>query len=196
MIISTLLFTVVLVTGNNHACAQKKSNTMGETAYIVIGASNNAATPNVPKVSNVFYFKNTQTKKTITLKVDSIQSFTIPPGDYILTEYRVHGSSYLGGRQVQTTAYVDFDFDKSLIEGSFSVAAGDAVYLGQVILTITKINPSANRSWGNNMYARTDLSKVEYTATVVNLFDKLDKEKFEIECGKTLMPKLLTWNKK
>ncbi len=159
----------------------KKAYAQGNKAYVVVGATNNHPPVNDRRtVYSYMTFRNTQNEQII-LKVDGVQSFMIPPGDYTLTYFKL--GDYVDGSSLAT--WVDI---KDRIEGHFSVSAGDAIYLGDVNTLVTKSvkNAVVGKSYPD--------SEVEFTTSITNNFDNLDK-KFEAECGKTITPKIMTWNK-
>ena len=156
---------------HNNVIFDKNIYSQGKMAYIVIGASNNA-----PPAINRITFKNKKTKKETELNVNGTHSFMIPAGDYELTEFRLSiGSSYL-------------NFHGYQIEGGFSVSEGEAVYLGHIVFNLTGGFP-------NNYNPHRSYGQIKYTTDVINSFDAFSKEKFETECDKQLVPRIMTWNK-
>ena len=160
----------------------KKAYEQGNKAYVVVGAKNNHTPINDKRtVYSYMHFKN-QKNEVIILKVDGVQSFIIPPGDYALTKFIL--GDFIEGSSLAT--WVDIN---DRIEGNFTVSAGDAVYLGEVNTLVTKYvrGASIGKSYPD--------SETEFTTSITNNFDNLDRGKFETECGKVLTPMIMTWNK-
>ncbi len=181
----TLAFGIstVMIAQSNKFNFDKSVFDKGNMAYVVIGASNNNP-PNGDRITyNTFRFKNVKTKKEILLKVDGVQSFMIPPGDYIFSE--LHLNNYVKNAM----AWLSVRYDKSRIEGRFSVSANEAVYLGHVSTNIIKV---ASRGVGAGISQYSQQNRDEFSTSIVDNFDDLDK-KFESECGKAITPQIMTW---
>ncbi|MDR2860957.1 MAG: hypothetical protein LBV07_00155 [Syntrophobacterales bacterium] len=160
----------------------KKIFEQGNKAYVVVGAKNNHPPVNDRRtVYSYMYFKNKQNEEII-LKVSGVQSFMIPPGEYTLTSFKL--GDYIDGSSLAT--WVDI---KDRIEGNFFVSAGEAIYLGEVNTLVTK---NVKRAIIGKNYPD---SEVEFTTSIANNFENIERRKFETECGKSLIPRIMTWNK-
>jgi len=177
---------IAIIAQSDNFAFNKSVFDKGNMAYVVIGASNNNP-PNGDRITyNTFRFKNNKTKKVIVLKVDGVQSFLIPPGDYTFIE--LHLSNYVKN----AIGWLSVRYDKSQIEGSFSVSAGEAVYLGHISTNIIRV---ASRGVGTGINQYSQHNKDEFSTNITDNFDNIEKAKFESECGKALTPKIMTWNK-
>ncbi len=176
-----LLLTLSACSSYINVAFKEKTYAQGHKAYVVVGAKNDHPPVNDRRtVYSYMTFKNQQNEQVI-LKVDGVQSFMIPPGDYTLTCFTL--GDFIEGSSLAT--WVDI---KDRIEGHFSVSAGDAVYLGEVNTLVTK---NVRHAIIGKEYPD---SEVEFTTAITNNFTDLDK-KFEAQCGKTITPQIMTWNK-
>jgi hypothetical protein len=161
----------------------------GEKAYIVLGAVNNANNKDFD-VNNFFIFKSkTGGKIKLFVKNGETTSFMINPGEYKLISYSIYGGVTYG----TATKYVDLDFSKG-VEGNFKIERGEAIYLGFVNTKITKVKRNLFKKIFN--FGVNTEQEIQYETTVENLFEKIDKNKFEREVGKNLQVELLNWRRK
>lgn len=173
------------------ACGQKSTNfdpetySQSEMAYVVLGVKNNAAT--TISTSNYFYFQGSKGKVELILD-NGVQTFMLPPGEYKLTKYGIYDSVTTGN----LTRTVDLEF-KNEINGRFTVAAGDVVYLGHVDFNITNVKKNSFKKFfgfGSNA------SDVQYDTAVSDKMDSLNKAKYEAEADAPLISNIMEWVKK
>lgn len=160
----------------------------GEQSYIVISASNNVSTSNIP-VSNIFLFENENGKK-FRLYVTGTRGVMVPAGNYRLMEYVLAGSKTTGN----VTVGVNLNFSR-YTEASFAAPAGKAVYLGKVETIVTKNNTNAFK---RAMNFNINVGDLEYESTVKDDFAEMTpvaKATFEQTSGLTLEKGVLNWSK-
>jgi hypothetical protein len=166
----------------------QKTYDKGGKSYIVLSAQNNAGTIDI-SVGNFFSFSSDDGDK-VSFRIYNGEtiSFLINPGNYKLTEYILYGSRTYGN----VTKSISLDFSRA-VKGSFYVKEDEAVYLGCVSTFITDIKRSAMHKFMNfNLDVR---KHIDYTTEVKNLFKSDDRAKFESECKKEIVIKLLDWGK-
>jgi hypothetical protein len=167
----------------------KEKFAKGEQAYIVISASNNVSTSNIP-VSNIFLFENENGKK-FELYVTGTQGVMVPAGNYRLKEYWLAGSKTTGN----VTVGVELNFSR-YTEASFTAPAGKAVYLGKVETIVTKNKTNAFKK---AMNFKINVGDLEYESAVKDDFAEMKQEtkaSFEQTSGLALEKGLLNWSKK
>jgi hypothetical protein len=167
----------------------KEKFAKGEQSYIVISASNNVSTANLP-VSNIFLFENENGKK-FRLYVTGTRGVMVPAGNYRLMEYVLAGSKTTGN----VTVGVNLNFSR-YTEASFAAPAGKAVYLGKVETNITKNNTNAFK---RAMNFNINVGDLEYESAVKDDFADMKQEtkaSFEQTSGLALEKGLLNWSKK
>ncbi|EYC52924.1 hypothetical protein AZ34_13225 [Hylemonella gracilis str. Niagara R] len=166
----------------------KEKFAKGEQSYVVISASNNVSTSNIP-VSNIFLFENENGKK-FELYVTGTQGVMVPAGNYRLKEYWLAGSKTTGN----VTVGVELNFSR-YTEASFTAPAGKAIYLGKVETIVTKNKTNAFK---RAMNFKINVGDLEYESTVKDDFAEMTpvaKAAFEQTSGLTLEKGVLNWSK-
>jgi hypothetical protein len=152
--------------------------TMG---YVVLSVENNAS-PEAYRVANLLTFED-QDGRSVYFTLDGADAFMLAPGEYTLVNFAISGSNR------QLTTYIDFE---DALQGRFTVAAGEAVYIGHVDFEITDVHKSFFKKFFN---MRTAASDVDYTTSVSNKFDSLSRRMSE-DAGKPLNIRLMEWSKR
>ena len=214
-VLTALLVSSCASTRFNQDRFDEKVYNKGGKAYILLGAKNNlGALKGAFPVDNLFVFENNKGEKvSFYIRDGETLSFLVNPGDYKLVSYELNGAKDGGYWLIGNVIYafkkkdrlfndlivehggrysfrIELDFSK-VVRGNFSVKEGDVVYLGCVDTTITDVKRSGAHKI---MSFRPEVGKhVMYETDIKNLFETINKTKFEQEAKKEIRVNLLQW---
>ena len=161
----------------------------GGKAAVVIDGQNNASTPSL-KVYNYYVYEDGKGDVFTFSTGGTPQIYMLSPGTYKLKDFYIYGSETFGNSRI----FVDIKFTNE-IESSFTVNAGEVLYLGKVGLKITAVKTSAFDKFFNRGAGR---NKIDYET---NLFDEYKNISSDFlisvkeKTGKDITVKMMTWNR-
>jgi hypothetical protein len=154
-------------------CAAKKSGVYlqnsfnaeayeaGAAAYIGIGQMASAGDISKVFVLSILEFTNEKGEK-ILLQQFGNESYLIPPGHYKLTQFTLHGSRLVLNMPMSIFGTYDLDLT-GLFDAGFSVKAGDAVYLGFIMVNGIDIQKTDKDKKSQQYYVSANINVISST---------------------------------